>query len=101
LSHRDIADCPKAGDKPGLGAREMIIMSAIHFEAVVENDTIRIPEQFRTSVRKGKVQVTIREDVSENKNAMAWQRFLKGIKACEDHDLIEFDRVNFDREVVL
>jgi hypothetical protein len=27
-------------------------MSAIQFEAVVENDMIRIPEQFRTSVRK-------------------------------------------------
>jgi hypothetical protein len=37
-------------------------MSAIQFEAIVENDTIRIPEQFRTSVRKGKVQVTLLTD---------------------------------------
>jgi hypothetical protein len=41
----------------------MIIMSAIHFEAVVENDTIRIPEQFRTSMQKGKVQVTLLTDL--------------------------------------
>jgi hypothetical protein len=34
-------------------------MSAIQFETVVENDTIRIPEQFRTSVRKTRVQVTL------------------------------------------
>jgi hypothetical protein len=34
-------------------------MSAIQFETVVENDTIRIPEQFRTSVRKARVQVTL------------------------------------------
>jgi hypothetical protein len=77
-------------------------MSAIQFEAVVENDTIRIPEQFRASVRKGKVQVTIRdESVSAGKNAMAWQRFLEEIKACDDNEPIEFERVNFDREVVL
>jgi hypothetical protein len=37
-------------------------VSAIQFEAIVENDTIRIPEQFRTSVRKGKVQVTLLAD---------------------------------------
>jgi hypothetical protein len=37
-------------------------MSAIRFEAVVENDTIRIPEQFRTYIRKGKVQVTLLTD---------------------------------------
>jgi hypothetical protein len=37
-------------------------MSAIQFEAVVENDTIRIPEQFRTYIRKGKVQVTLLTD---------------------------------------
>jgi hypothetical protein len=74
-------------------------VSAIQFEAVVENDTIQIPEQFRTSVRKGKVQVTIRdEDASENKNAIAWQKFLKGIKACDDHEPIEFEHVNFDHE---
>jgi hypothetical protein len=77
-------------------------VNAIQFEAVVENDRILIPEQFRASVRKGKVQVTIRdEDVSENKNAIAWQKFLKGIKACDDHEPIDFERVNFDREVVL
>jgi hypothetical protein len=77
----------------------VIVVSAIQFETVVENDTIRIPEQFRTSVRKGKVQVTIRdEDASENKNAIAWQKFLKGIKACDDHEPIEFERVNFDHE---
>jgi hypothetical protein len=40
----------------------VIEMSAIQFEAVVENDTIRIPEQFRASVRKGKVQVTLLAD---------------------------------------
>jgi hypothetical protein len=75
----------------------MLKMSVIQFEAVVENDTIRIPEQFRASVRKGKVQVTIwDENASESRNAMAWQRFLKGIKACDDHEPIEFERVNFD-----
>jgi hypothetical protein len=87
---------------PAWSTKEMIKMNAIQFEAVVENDTIRIPERFRTSIRKGKVQVTIRdEDAPENKNAMAWQRFLKGIKACNDHESIEFERVNFDREVIL
>jgi hypothetical protein len=47
-------------------------MSAIQFEAVVENDTIRIPEQFRTSVCKRKVKVTlltdsVRESVDKTK----------------------------------
>jgi hypothetical protein len=47
-------------------------MSAIQFDAVVENGTIRIPEQFRTSVRKGKVRVTlltdpVRESVNKTK----------------------------------
>jgi hypothetical protein len=76
----------------------MLKMSVIQFETVVENDTIRIPEQFRASVRGGnKVHVTIRDDdASERKNAMAWQRFLKGVKAGEDHEPVEFERVNFD-----
>jgi hypothetical protein len=40
----------------------MIKVNAIQFEAIVENNMIRIPEQFRTSVRKGKVQVTLLTD---------------------------------------
>jgi hypothetical protein len=45
-----------------MDAEEMIKVSAIQFEAVVEDDTIRIPEQFRTSIRKGKVHVTLLSD---------------------------------------
>jgi hypothetical protein len=75
----------------------MLKMNVIRFEAVIENDTIRIPEQFRASVRGGKVHVTIQDDdASESKNMMAWQRFLKGVNACEDHEPVEFERVNFD-----
>jgi hypothetical protein len=37
-------------------------MSAIRFEAVIENDAIRIPEQFRATIRQGRVQVTLLTD---------------------------------------
>jgi hypothetical protein len=77
-------------------------MNAIQFETVVENDTIQIPERYRGTVHRGKVQVTILDEgVPENKNAKAWRRFLQGIKASTDDEPIEFERVNFTREVVL
>jgi hypothetical protein len=37
-------------------------MNAIRFEAVIENDAIRIPERFRTALRQGRVQVTLLTD---------------------------------------
>jgi hypothetical protein len=37
-------------------------MNAIQFEAVVENDTIRIPERYRGNIHQGKVQVTLLTD---------------------------------------
>ena len=77
-------------------------MSAIQFEAVVEDNTIRIPEKYRTVLPKAKVYVAIWEEgTAVSKNAGAWQRFLQGIKACADHEPIEFERVNFNREVAL
>jgi hypothetical protein len=38
--------------------KTVIKMNPIQFEAAVENDTMQIPEQFKTSVRDDKVQVT-------------------------------------------
>ena len=77
-------------------------MSAIQFEAVVKDNTIRIPEQFRTTLRKGKVQVTIRDrDTAGSRNANVWQNFLQGIKACDDNEAIEFERVDFEDEVTI
>jgi hypothetical protein len=37
-------------------------MNTIQFEAVIENDTIQIPEQFRRYICKGKVQVILLTD---------------------------------------
>jgi hypothetical protein len=80
----------------------MVNMSAISFETVVVDDVIRIPEQFRKSIHRGRVQVTIRDsDVSMSKNYAAWHKFLKGLEGCPDGGPVEFERVNFDREVVL
>jgi hypothetical protein len=82
-------------------AKEVVEMNAIQFEAIIENNTIQIHERFKTSIHKDKVQVTIRDaNVSENKNAMAWQRFLRGIKTCDNHESVEFERVNFDCEII-
>jgi hypothetical protein len=80
----------------------MIDMSTIFFEAVVVDDAIRIPEQFRKSISRGKVQVSVRDgDASVGKNYKAWQRFLARLDACPDDGPVEFERVNFNREVVL
>jgi hypothetical protein len=80
----------------------MIVMGAIQFDAVIEGGTIRVPEQFRKSANNSMVRVTIRDEaLSGSSNAMAWQRFLQGIKACEDHEPVGFECVNFDREVSL
>jgi hypothetical protein len=37
-------------------------VKAIQFEAVVENDSIRIPEQYRNTVHRRKVRVTLLPD---------------------------------------
>jgi hypothetical protein len=77
-------------------------MSAIFFETVVDDNIIRIPEQFRKSIHRGKVQVSVRnDDTPMNKNHAAWQKFLTGLEACPDDEPIEFERVNFNREVIL
>ena len=77
-------------------------MSAIQFEAIVENNTILIPEKYRAAMPRAKVHVAIwDEETAMSGNAKAWQRFLQGIKACADHEPIEFERVNFDREVAI
>jgi hypothetical protein len=79
----------------------MIDMSAIQFEAIVVDDVIRIPEQFRKSIHRGKVQVTVRDDESPtNENHKAWQKFLKGLERCPDDEPIYFERVNFEREII-
>jgi hypothetical protein len=80
----------------------MVNMSAISFEAVVVDDVIRIPEQFRKSIHRGRVQVTVKDgDVSMSKNHAAWHKFLAGLEGCPDDGPAEFERVNFDREIVL
>lgn len=40
-------------------------MSTIQFEAVVKDDTIRIPEQYRAAIRKGRVHVMLTDAVHE------------------------------------
>jgi hypothetical protein len=77
-------------------------MSTIFFETVVVDNVIRIPEQLRKSIHRGRVQVSVRDDDTPmNKNHAAWQKFLTGLEACPDDEPIEIERVNFTREVVL
>ncbi|MDR1068595.1 MAG: hypothetical protein LBL36_05055 [Clostridiales Family XIII bacterium] len=77
-------------------------MNAIQFETVVKDDTIHIPEQYRRTLRRGKVQVTILDQpVSENRNGKAWLKFLQNLKNAPCGEPIEFERVDFDRKITL
>jgi hypothetical protein len=39
---------------------------------------------------------------NENENAKAWRKFLQGLESCDENEsIVEFERVNFGREVMI